>query len=146
MSDPFSIALRGEYFHDEKGFVLGTSALIPTAGKNDAKTDIEDGTLSLNYAFGSHLAFMIDARYDTASTPDAPSGFPGIFPEELQRVHHRSVHGNPRRHRQHQVGEEAGGRVATEGSRLVPRGRVGRRTTIGSRRPLGARHAGDRTV
>jgi hypothetical protein len=69
VSDPFSVAVRGEYFHDEKGTVLGTGT----------KTDIEDGTLSLNYAFGSHLAFMIDGRYDTGSISPSPAGFPGIF-------------------------------------------------------------------
>jgi hypothetical protein len=68
VNDPFSVALRGEYFHDENGLVLGTGT----------KTDFEDGTLSLNYAFASHLAFMMDARYDTASTPNV-SGSPGIF-------------------------------------------------------------------
>ncbi len=69
VSDPFSVAVRGEYFHDDQGLVLGTNQ----------KTDIEDGTLSLNYTFGSHLAFMFDARYDTAATPNAVAGFPGIF-------------------------------------------------------------------
>jgi hypothetical protein len=68
-TDAFSGALRGEYYHDEHGDTLGTGM----------KTDIEDGTLSLNYTVGSHLAFMFDARYDHASTSDAPSGFPGIF-------------------------------------------------------------------
>jgi hypothetical protein len=69
VTEPFAIAVRGEYLHDEHGQVLGTGT----------KTDFEDGTLSLNYTFGSHLAFMFDARYDTAGTPDAPTGFPGIF-------------------------------------------------------------------
>jgi hypothetical protein len=69
VSDPFSVALRGEYFHDDKGYILGTPD----------KTDIEDGTLSLNYAFGSHLAFMFDARYDTGSVSNQAAGYQGPF-------------------------------------------------------------------
>jgi hypothetical protein len=67
-TDAFSGALRGEYYHDEHGDTLGTGM----------KTDIEDGTLSLNYTVGSHLAFMLDGRYDHASTPDVPNA-QGIF-------------------------------------------------------------------
>jgi hypothetical protein len=74
VSDPFSVAVRGEYFHDEQGYVL--LGLKPGM---EQKVDIEDGTLSLNYAFGSHLAFMFDARYDTGSIANAPAGFPGFF-------------------------------------------------------------------
>jgi hypothetical protein len=67
-TDAFSGALRGEYYHDEHGDTLLTNT----------KTDVEDGTLSLNYTVGSHLAFMLDGRYDHASTPDIPNA-PGIF-------------------------------------------------------------------
>jgi hypothetical protein len=68
VSDAFSAALRGEYYHDEHGDTLGTGT----------KTDVEDGTLSLMYGVGTHLAFMLDGRYDHDSTPDAPNA-QGIF-------------------------------------------------------------------
>jgi hypothetical protein len=74
VSDPFAIAVRGEYVHDDKGLILGT----PSAAMPD-KTDMEDGTLSLNYSVGSHLAFMFDARYDTGSWANAPGGYQGFF-------------------------------------------------------------------
>jgi hypothetical protein len=63
-SDAFSGSLRGEYLHDEHGDIIGTKA----------KTDFEDGTLSLVYGVGNHLAFMLDGRYDTASVDGAPNG------------------------------------------------------------------------
>ena len=56
-TDSFSGSLRGEYYHDEHGDTLGTGT----------KTDIEDGTLTLMYGVGNHLAFMFDARYDHAN-------------------------------------------------------------------------------
>jgi len=56
-SDAFSAALRGEYYHDEHGDTLGTGT----------STDIEDGTLTLIYGVGNHLAFMLDGRMDFAN-------------------------------------------------------------------------------
>jgi hypothetical protein len=55
-SDAFSAAIRGEWYHDEHGDTLGTGS----------KTDIEDGTLTLMYGIGNHLAFMLDGRMDFA--------------------------------------------------------------------------------
>jgi len=67
-TDAFSGALRGEYYHDEHGDTLGTGT----------KTDVEDGTLSLVYGVRTHLALMLEGRYDHASTPDVANS-PGIF-------------------------------------------------------------------
>jgi hypothetical protein len=67
-SDAFYAALRGEYYHDEHGDTLATGA----------KTDVEDGTLSLVYGVGNHLAFMLDGRYDNASVDGNSTG---IFPK-----------------------------------------------------------------
>jgi hypothetical protein len=59
-SDAFYGSLRGEYYHDEHGDTLGTGQ----------STNIEDGTLTLNYAIGNHLALMFDAfRFDIADNP-----------------------------------------------------------------------------
>ena len=55
-SDAFSAAIRGEWYHDEHGDTLGTGS----------KTDIEDGTITLMYGIGNHLAFMLDGRMDFA--------------------------------------------------------------------------------
>jgi hypothetical protein len=77
VSDPFGIAIRGEYVHEDPPTATGVTP--PSVLGTGQKTDFEDGTLTLLYTFGSHLTFMIDARYDTASTPNAPSGFSGIF-------------------------------------------------------------------
>ncbi len=68
-TDAFSGSLRGEYLHDEHGDSLGTGT----------KTDFEDGTLTLMYGVGNHLAFMLDGRYDTASADNLPAGINGIF-------------------------------------------------------------------
>ena len=57
-SDAFYASLRGEYFHDEHGDTLGTGAT----------QDIEDGTLTLAYGIGNHLALMLDNRFDNANT------------------------------------------------------------------------------
>jgi hypothetical protein len=72
-SDAFSAAIRGEYYHDEHGDTLATGA----------KTDVVDGTLSLVYGVGNHLAFMLDGRYDSASV-DGNSA--GIFPKNASDV------------------------------------------------------------
>jgi hypothetical protein len=63
-TDAFSGALRGEYYHDEHGDTLGTGA----------KTDFIDGTLTLMYGIGNHLAFMLDGRFDTATVDGIPNG------------------------------------------------------------------------
>jgi hypothetical protein len=66
-SDAFSAALRGEYLHDDHGGII-------FAGAGQDKTDFEDGTLTLMYGVGNHLAFMLDGRYDTASMNGAGNG------------------------------------------------------------------------
>jgi putative OmpL-like beta-barrel porin-2 len=56
-SDAFYASVRGEYFHDEH------TDTVPS--KN-----VEDGTLTLAYSIGSHLALMFDAiRFDIADDP-----------------------------------------------------------------------------
>jgi hypothetical protein len=67
-SDAFYASLRGDYVHDEHGDVLGTGQ----------KTDAFDGTLTLSYGIGSHLALMLDNRIDSFSLPnDAPVFYKG---------------------------------------------------------------------
>jgi hypothetical protein len=46
------------------------------------KIDFFDGTLTLAYSVGSHLAFMLDGRYDNASVSNAPAGFNGVFQKD----------------------------------------------------------------
>jgi hypothetical protein len=63
-SDAFYASVRGEYFHDEHGDLLPPGLLPPQ------KADLGDGTLTLTYALGSHLAFMLDAvRFDVFDNP-----------------------------------------------------------------------------
>jgi hypothetical protein len=52
-TDAFYASLRGEYYHDEH------TDTVPT--KN-----VEDGTLTLAYGVGNHLALMLDNRLDIA--------------------------------------------------------------------------------
>jgi hypothetical protein len=65
-SDAFYASLRGDFFHDEHGDVLGTGQ----------KTDAWDGTLTLSYGIGSHLALMLDNRIDSFSLD---SGGPAFY-------------------------------------------------------------------
>ncbi len=58
VADPFQVTLRGEYFHDEHGDILGTGVA----------TNVESGTLTLQYVIASHLALMLDNRIDVADT------------------------------------------------------------------------------
>jgi hypothetical protein len=58
-SDPFFAALRGEYFHDEHGDVLGTGT----------STNVESLLLTLSYSIGTKLMFMFDNRVDVADNP-----------------------------------------------------------------------------
>jgi hypothetical protein len=74
-TDAFSAALRGEWYHDEHGDTLGTGS----------KTDIEDGTLTLMYGIGNHLAFMLDGRMDFAQT-DATVNKNKIFQENSNGI------------------------------------------------------------
>lgn len=74
-SDAFSAALRGEYLHDDNGGIIyAGTAPAP------AKTDFYDGTLTLMYGVGNHLALMLDGRYDGASMNGASNG---IFVKNL---------------------------------------------------------------
>jgi hypothetical protein len=66
-TDAFNAALRGEFYHDEHGDTLGTGQ----------STDIEDGTLTLTYGIGTHLAFMLDNRLDIANNPIFQTGATG---------------------------------------------------------------------
>ncbi len=61
-TDAFSAALRGEIVKDDHGDYLGTGIA----------TTMEAATLTLAYAFGSHLAFMLDGRVDAADSAVFP--------------------------------------------------------------------------
>jgi len=58
-TDAFYGSLRGEFYHDEHGDTLGTGQT----------TNVEDGTLTLAYGVGNHLALMLDNRFDMADNP-----------------------------------------------------------------------------
>jgi len=58
-TDAFNAALRGEWYHDEHADTLGIAG--------GPSTDLEDGTLTLTYGIGTHLAFMLDNRLDVAN-------------------------------------------------------------------------------
>ena len=62
VTDAFSAAIRGEIVKDKNGDFLGTGTA----------TTMESGTLTLAYAFGSHLAFMLDGRIDAADSAVFP--------------------------------------------------------------------------
>ena len=61
----------------------------PAAPPIFGKTDFEDGTLTLGYSLGSHLAFMFDARYDTASA----AGIAGTMPTAADGVFLKNMNG-----------------------------------------------------
>jgi hypothetical protein len=56
-SDAFYASVRGDFVHDEHGDIFGTGE----------KTDGVDGTLTLSYGIGTHLALMLDNRIDSFS-------------------------------------------------------------------------------
>ena len=58
-TDKFSIALRGETFHDEDGVRLGTGT----------KATISEGTFTPAYKFADHVLLRGEVRYDTADQP-----------------------------------------------------------------------------
>ncbi len=66
-TDQFQGTLRGEYFHDEHGDIVGvgpdTSNTSTPPGSN-----IESGTLTLGYTIASHLYLMLDNRIDVADS------------------------------------------------------------------------------
>jgi hypothetical protein len=63
-SDAFYASVRGEYFHDEHGDIITTPFVTPQ------KADVGDGTLTLTYGIGTHLALMLDAiRFDVFDNP-----------------------------------------------------------------------------
>jgi hypothetical protein len=59
LTNKFSIALRGETFHDEDGVRLGTGT----------KATISEGTFTPAYKFTDHVLLRGEARYDTANQP-----------------------------------------------------------------------------
>ncbi|HZU82073.1 MAG TPA: porin [Polyangiaceae bacterium] len=63
VSDPFQITLRGEYFHDEKGQIVG-----PGPDASSPAVNVESGTLTLGYTIASHLYLMLDNRIDIADS------------------------------------------------------------------------------
>jgi hypothetical protein len=75
-TDAFSASIRGEWYHDEHGDTLGLTG---------QKVDIEDGTITLMYGIGNHLAFMLDGRMDFAQN-DATVNKNKIFQENSNGV------------------------------------------------------------
>jgi hypothetical protein len=65
VADPFGITLRGEYFHDEHGDIVG---IAPDNTSSTGATNVEAGTLTLNFLIASHLALMLDNRIDVADS------------------------------------------------------------------------------
>jgi hypothetical protein len=67
VADPFAIAVRGEYFHDNHGNIVPINA---TSG--DTSSSIVSGTLTLSYVAASHLTLMLDNRIDVANSAIFP--------------------------------------------------------------------------
>ena len=59
VTDKFSLALRGETFHDEGGVRLGT----------DSRATLSEGTLTPVYKFTDHVLLRGEVRYDRANQP-----------------------------------------------------------------------------
>jgi hypothetical protein len=59
LTDKFSVALRGETFHDEGGVRLGTGI----------NATLSEGTLTPTYKFTDHVLLRGEVRYDTANQP-----------------------------------------------------------------------------
>ncbi len=76
-SDAFYGSLRGEFFHDEHGDLLGVAPFVLPAtppATPPSSVNIEDVTLTLAYGIGNHLALMLDNRLDVADSPYFLSG------------------------------------------------------------------------
>ncbi len=59
VTDKFSVALRGETFHDEDGVRLGTGT----------RTTLSEGTLTPAFKFTDHVLLRGEVRYDKANQP-----------------------------------------------------------------------------
>jgi hypothetical protein len=59
VTNKFSVALRGETFHDEDGVRLGTGT----------RTTLSEATLTPSYKFTNHVLFRGEARFDKANQP-----------------------------------------------------------------------------
>ena len=59
LTNKFSVALRGETFHDEDGVRLGTGT----------RATLSDGTFTPTYKFTDHVLLRGEARYDKANQP-----------------------------------------------------------------------------
>ena len=70
VADPFAIALRGEYFGNNKGDVV-------TGATPGQSLSIESGTLTLSYVVASKLTLMLDNRIDAANEAIFPTLTPG---------------------------------------------------------------------
>ena len=59
LTNKFSVALRGETFHDEDGVRLGTGT----------RATMSEGTFTPTYKFTDHVLLRGEVRYDTANQP-----------------------------------------------------------------------------
>ena len=59
LTDKFSVALRGETFHDEDGVRLGTGT----------RATLSEGTFTPAYKFTDHVLLRGEVRYDKANQP-----------------------------------------------------------------------------
>jgi hypothetical protein len=65
VADPFAVAVRGEFFHDNHG---GIVPINPLSSPSATSSSVESGTLTLSYIAASKLTLMLDNRVDIANS------------------------------------------------------------------------------
>jgi len=83
VADPFAIALRGEYFHDNHCNIIGCPADPTSTSAPPTSSSVESGTLTLSYVAASHLTLMLDNRVDAANSKIFEAMTAGTFAKTM---------------------------------------------------------------